>query len=118
MSQRTVSHIGVSGPAATVVTAFALARRWSVFTVGGKLFAIVSLADVPGRVRLKCDSGYAVALREQFPAVTAGYHLNKRHWNTVVLDGSVLAEMLDEWIQDLYEFVLARLTRAERAKLD
>src|SRR5438477_5606486 len=49
-----------------------------VFKVGGKMFAIL----VEDSVSLKCDPGYAVALREQYPAVTAGYHLNKRHWNT------------------------------------
>jgi predicted DNA-binding protein (MmcQ/YjbR family) len=89
-----------------------------VFKVGGKMFAIVSLADIPGSVSLKCDPGYAVALREQHAAVTAGYHLNKRHWNTVVLDGSVAEELLDEWIRDSYDLALAGLSRrAQRAAL-
>ena len=68
---------------------------------------IVSLVDVPGSVSLKCDPGYAVALREQSPAVTAGYNLNMRHWNTVQLEGSVPDEVLAEWIQDSYDLAMA-----------
>jgi predicted DNA-binding protein (MmcQ/YjbR family) len=83
-----------------------------VFKVGGKMFAIVS-ADVS----VKCDPGYAVALRETYPSVSAGYHLDKRHWNTVVLDGSVPDDLLNDWIQDSYDLVLAGLTRAQRATL-
>ena len=84
-----------------------------VFKVGGKVFAIVG----EDSVSLKCDPYLALALREDFPAVTAGYHLNKRHWNTVTLDGSVPEEALRDWIQDSYELALAGLTRAQRARL-
>jgi predicted DNA-binding protein (MmcQ/YjbR family) len=84
-----------------------------VFKVGGKIFAIVDDKSVS----LKCDPGLAIALREQFPAVTAGYHLNKQHWNTVALDGSVPIDLLDEWIEDSYDLALASLTRAQRAAL-
>ena len=89
----------------------------AVFKVGGKMFALVSLGDAPGTVSLKCDPGYATALRERYPAVTAGYHLAKRHWNTVRLDGSVPAAELEEWIADSYELVVAGLPRRERAAL-
>jgi predicted DNA-binding protein (MmcQ/YjbR family) len=85
----------------------------AVFKVGGKMFAILG-AD---SVSLKCDPVFAVAFREQYPAVTAGYHLDKRHWNTVVLDGSVPHEILEEWISDSYELVVSGLTRAQRATL-
>ena len=84
-----------------------------VFKVGGKMFAILSAEGVS----LKCDPVFAIAFRERYPAVTAGYHLDKRHWNTVVLDGSVPSEILDEWIGDSYELVVASLTRAQRAIL-
>jgi len=73
----------------------------AVFKVGGKMFAILGATSVS----LKCDPGYAVALREQYPAVTPGYHLNKRHWNTVELDGSVPDAEVVEWIQDSFELV-------------
>ena len=76
-----------------------------VFKVRGKMFAIVHVGEGLANVSLKCDPGYAEALREQYPAVTPGYHLNKRHWNTVALDGSVPDDLVGEWIQDSYELV-------------
>jgi predicted DNA-binding protein (MmcQ/YjbR family) len=84
-----------------------------VFKVGGKVFAII--AD--GSVSLKCDPGLAVALRQEYPAVTAGYHLNKRHWNTVKLDDSVPDDVVTDWIQDSYELVAASLPRGARPDL-
>ncbi len=85
-----------------------------VFKVGGKIFAIVADDDLS----LKCDPHLALALREDFPAVTPGYHLNKRHWNTVRLDGSVPDEALREWIEDSYELAVSALTRTQRAALN
>ena len=82
------------------------------------MFAIVDVGNGPGSVSLKCDPGYAVALREQYLAVTAGYHLNKRHWNTVTLDGSVPEDELLDLIDHSYELVVARLSRAERDMLN
>jgi predicted DNA-binding protein (MmcQ/YjbR family) len=85
-----------------------------VFKVGGKIFAILG-GDT---ISLKCEPALALALREEFPgAVTAGYHLNKRHWNTVRLDGSVPSELIAEWIEDSYDLALASLTRAQRAAI-
>jgi predicted DNA-binding protein (MmcQ/YjbR family) len=89
----------------------------AVFKVAGKMFALVSLGQEPGSVSLKCDPGIAVELRAQYPAVTAGYHLNKRHWNTVELDGSVPGDELTELIDHSYDLVVAGLTRAVRSKL-
>ena len=60
-----------------------------VYKVDGRMFAILSRAPVPMRISLKCDPDLAEALRRTHPAITPGYHLSKRHWNTVVLDGSV-----------------------------
>jgi len=83
----------------------------AVFKVGGKVFAIVGLDGEPGSVSLKCDPTYAVALREDYPAVTPGYHLNKRHWNTVVLDATVPDQLLTEWIEDSFDLVRPRRAR-------
>jgi predicted DNA-binding protein (MmcQ/YjbR family) len=66
---------------------------------------------------LKCDPDLAAGLRARYAAVTPGYHLNKRHWNTVALDGSVPDEELLELIDHSYELVVARLSRAERKGL-
>ena len=85
-----------------------------VFKVGGRIFAILGETNVS----LKCDPVLATVLREQYPAVTAGYHLNKRHWNTIELDGSVEDDVLSEWIEDSYQLALTSLTRAQRTALD
>jgi predicted DNA-binding protein (MmcQ/YjbR family) len=89
----------------------------AVFKVAGKMFALVSLGLPPGSVSLKCDPDVAVELRAQYPAITPGYHLNKRHWSTVTLDGSVPEDELGELIDHSYELVVACLTKAERNKL-
>jgi predicted DNA-binding protein (MmcQ/YjbR family) len=89
----------------------------AVFKVAGRMFALVSLGPPPGSVSLKCDPGLAAALRDRYAAITPGYHLNKRHWNTVALDGSVPDEELLELIDHSYELVVARLPRAQRSKL-
>lgn len=89
----------------------------SVFKVAGKMFALSRLAGVPLRVSLKCDPELAIQLRLTYPAITAGYHLNKRHWNTILLDGSVPDELVLSLIEDSYDLVVAGLPRREREKL-
>ena len=86
----------------------------AVFKVAGRMFALVPLGEPPGSVSLKCDPHLAAGLRARYAAITPGYHLNKRRWNTVVLDGSVPDEELAELIDHSYEQVVARLTRAQR----
>jgi len=90
----------------------------AVFRVAGKMFALVTLGPAPGSVSLKCDPDLAAGLRRRHAAITAGYHLNKRHWNTVTLDGSVPDDELVGLIDHSYELVVARLPRAERDKLN
>ena len=89
----------------------------AVFKVGGKMFALVALGDEPGRVTLKCDPDWALQLRAEYPAVQPGYHTNKRHWNTVTLDGSVEPIDIDDMIRHSYELVVAGLPRHQRAQL-
>ena len=90
----------------------------AVFKVAGKMFALVSLGAPPGSISLKCDPDMAAGLRARYPAITAGYHLSKRHWNTIELDGSVPGDELLELIDHSYHLVVAGLTRTERNKLD
>lgn len=90
----------------------------AVFKVAGKMFALVMLGDDPGTVNLKCDPDLAIELRHQYPGtVTPGYHMNKRHWNTVILDGTLPADELVELIDHSYSLVVARLTKATRDAL-
>lgn len=89
----------------------------AVFKVGGRMFALVSLDGDPGSVNLKCDPDIAVDLRARHPAVRPGYHQNKRHWNTVELDGSIPDGELEEMIDHSYELVVGQLPRAQRTRL-
>lgn len=89
-----------------------------VFKVGGKIFAIIPLERLPAQVNLKCDPGRAIELRERYPdGVLPGYHMNKQHWNTVVLE-AVPAALLTELCQHSWDLIVASLTRKARAALD
>ncbi len=89
----------------------------SALKVAGKIFALSRLDAQPLRVSLKCDPDLAVQLRASYPSITSGYHLNKRHWNTMVLDGSVPDHLLRDMIEDSYDLVVAGLPRARREQL-
>lgn len=88
-----------------------------VFKVMGKMFALVNLDGEPA-VNLKCDPEKAIMLREQYPAVTPGYHMNKRMWNTVQLDGSVPATIIMQWIDHSYEETVKKLPAFKRKIID
>ncbi|WP_236791418.1 MmcQ/YjbR family DNA-binding protein [Amycolatopsis sp. GM8] len=90
----------------------------SVFKVAGKMFALCPLKSRPLRINLKCDPDLAVQLRLEYPAITAGYHMNKRHWNTVVVDGSVPDRLVREMVEDSYDLVVAGLPKREQEKLN
>jgi predicted DNA-binding protein (MmcQ/YjbR family) len=89
----------------------------SVFKVGGKMFAISALDRAPLEVSVKCEPELAVQLRVAYAAIRPGYHLNKRHWNTIVLDGSVPDTMVRDMIEDSYDLIVAALPRATRDAL-
>jgi predicted DNA-binding protein (MmcQ/YjbR family) len=89
----------------------------AVFKVAGKMFALVSLDGAQGFVNLKCDPDLALELRDLHAAVRPGYHANKRHWNTVDLDGSLHPDDLREMIDHSYELVVANLPRVQRERL-
>ena len=89
----------------------------AVMKVGGKMFALVSLSGDPGVVNLKCDPARALELREVYAAIRPGYHQDKRHWNSVDLDGSVEDDLVRELVEDSYDLVVARLPRRVRDQL-
>ena len=89
----------------------------AVIKVGGKMFALVPLSEEPGSVNLKCDPAQALELREEYPGIRPGYHQNKRHWNTVDLDGSVDDDVVNDLIVDSYDLVVAGLPRSVRRGL-
>jgi predicted DNA-binding protein (MmcQ/YjbR family) len=89
----------------------------SVFKVSNKVFAISRLKENPLRVSLKCEPVLAEQLREAYPAVIPGYHLNKRHWNTVIIDGSLPDRMIRDLIEDSYDLIVSKLPRSRRRAL-
>src|SRR3954468_24480669 len=96
---------------------FPFGPETSVFKVAGKMFALSRLGADSLRVSLKCEPELAEALRGAHDAVLPGYHLNKRHWNTVILDGSLPDQMVKDMIEDSYDLVVANLPAARRAAL-
>jgi predicted DNA-binding protein (MmcQ/YjbR family) len=76
-----------------------------VYKVGGKIFALTSPDEFPPRVNLKCDPERALELRDQYEAISPGYHMNKRHWNTLILDGSLPDPLVRELIDHSYLLV-------------
>lgn len=99
------------------VEEFPFGPETSVFKVLGKMFALSALEGAPLTVNLKCDPENAVRLRAEHPAVAPGYHMNKRHWNTVTV-GELPDRMVRELVEDSYDLVVAGLPRAERLRLD
>ncbi|MDJ0766813.1 MAG: MmcQ/YjbR family DNA-binding protein [Myxococcota bacterium] len=89
----------------------------AVYKVMGKMFALVAWQDDPLRINLKCDPDEAHALRSMFQAVQPGYHMNKEHWNTVLLDGSIEKTVVLEMIDASYNLVVKGLKKADRMKL-
>ena len=81
------------------------------------MIALVGLEDDPLRINLKCDPEHAEALRAMYPAVLPGYHMHKRHWNTVILDDSLPEDLLIEMVDDSYDLVFKSLTKAVQAEL-
>jgi predicted DNA-binding protein (MmcQ/YjbR family) len=102
---------------AGAVEEFPFGPETSVFKVGGKMFALSRLERRPLQVSLKCDPELAGHLRLAHDAINPGYHLNKRHWNTVTLDGSLPDGMVRDLVEDSYDAVVAGLPRAKRAAL-
>jgi predicted DNA-binding protein (MmcQ/YjbR family) len=96
---------------------FPFGPETSVFKVAGKIFALSALARSPLNVSLKCDPALAEQLRDAHTAVTPGYHLNKRHWNTVALDGSMSDRLVADMIEDSYDLVVSRLPKSRRRAL-
>ena len=110
------------------ISAYALSKRGTsydfpfgddvqVVRVMGKMFALVPLTGSP-RLNLKCDPTLAEVLRQTYPAVTGAYHMNKKHWNTVLLDGTVPDDEILEMVDHSYGLVVEGLKKSEREQLE
>ena len=87
-----------------------------VFKVKGKMFCLTGIDDFEF-INLKCDPDKALELREEYPAVKPGYHMNKKHWNSVYMDGSIPDTRIHEWITDSYNLVVDTLPKKDRQGL-
>lgn len=87
-----------------------------VFKVNGKVFLITGFDYSPLQFNVKCDPDKAVDLRERYACVLPGFHMNKKHWNTVIVDGSAPLNVLKEWIDDSYTLVYTPTTKKSKPK--
>ena len=88
-----------------------------VLKVLGKMFALISLKKIPLQINLKCDPEQAVELREKYESVLPGYHMNKKHWNTIIVDGTLRNKLIFRWIDDSYNLAVKGLGKTEKEKL-
>lgn len=115
MNTETLRQYCLSKPGAT--ESFPFDESSLVFKVGGKIFALLDIESRPPTINLKCDPERAVQLREENSAVAPGFHMNKRHWNTVTVGGSLRSSDLHDWVDHSYELVMKSLPKAVRAGL-
>ncbi len=99
-----------------VTEGFPFGEDTLVFKVMDKMFALTDV-ELFKSVNLKCEPELAVKLRESFPAVQPGYHMNKKHWNTIEMDGSVSNEQVRKWVDHSYDLVVAGLPKKVREEL-
>ncbi|MCK4747486.1 MAG: MmcQ/YjbR family DNA-binding protein, partial [Bacteroidales bacterium] len=83
----------------------------------GKMFALLDHSEDSRGISLKCDPELAIELREQHPEVTPAWHFNKKHWNTINMDGSITDEQLRKWIDHSYDLVVKSLPKSKREEL-
>ena len=102
---------------AGAVEDFPFGPEHSVFKVAGKIFAISALDRTPLEVSVKSEPELALQLRAGYAAIRPGYHLNKRHWNTLTLDGSLPDELVRDLVEDSYDLVVSALPRRTREQL-
>ena len=88
-----------------------------VFKVMNKIFLLVSLDADPLQFNAKCNPEKAIQLREEYNAITPGYHMNKKHWNTVIVDGSIPSKLVKEMIDDSYNLIVESLPKKSKENL-
>jgi predicted DNA-binding protein (MmcQ/YjbR family) len=96
-----------------VTEEFPFGENTLVFKVKGKMFALAGLETFES-INLKCDPEEAIELRERYAAVQPGYHMNKAHWNTIIMDNSISNSLLRTWIQNSYNLVRSKLPKSQR----
>ena len=116
MTFHEIRHYLLSKPEAYEDFPFRL--QVAVMKIQSKMFATLSEDGGLVKMNLKCDPHEALILRDIFPAIKPGYHMNKRHWNTVVLDGSLPRGEIERMVDNSYALVIRRLCKAKRHALE
>ena len=96
---------------------FPFDNKTIVFSVKGKMFCLTDIEDFE-QINLKCDPEKAIVLRERYVDVIPGYHMNKKHWNSIKTNGKIPVELIKEWIHDSYKLVVAGLSKKVQKELD
>jgi predicted DNA-binding protein (MmcQ/YjbR family) len=99
-----------------VTESFPFDENVLVFKVCGKIFLLISLAEA-STINLKCDPEYAIELREKYTEIVPGFHMNKKHWNTVTIDEGLSKKLILELIDHSYDMVLKGLTKSDKMKI-
>ena len=90
-----------------------------VFKIMGKMFAACNITEEPVRVNLKCNPEWAIELRDEYPDILPGYHMNKKHWNTVIIsEGELEQSLILKMIDHSYDLVVKSLTKAKKKELE
>lgn len=97
-----------------VSEAFPFGNDTLVFKVSDKIFLLAGLDNTPLQFNVKCNPEHAIELREQYESILPGYHMNKKHWNTIILDGSIPPQFVKQMILDSYDLVYATLPKSKR----
>ncbi|GGF80039.1 MmcQ/YjbR family DNA-binding protein [Wenyingzhuangia marina] len=88
-----------------------------VFKVSDKMFALTGLERIPHAVNVKCDPEMAIELREKYSSVTSAFHMNKKHWNTILLASDMSTDDIKKWIDHSYDLVVKSLTKKKQKEL-
>lgn len=97
-----------------VTESFPFNETTLVFKVAGKIFALSSLEHYPSAINLKCNPEKALELREQFLDIVEGFHMSKKHWNTVIIDGGLKTDFIKEMVDNSYDLVVKGMTKKQQ----
>lgn len=115
MTQEQIESIFMKKPAST--KEFPFGDDTMVFKVMNKMFGLIFLKKSPLNINLKCDPNDAIAYREIYECVNPGYHMNKKHWNTITLDGTISVEIVKDMVDESYDLVVSKLTKKQKEEL-
>ena len=101
-----------------VSESFPFDKQTLVFKVGDKMFALTSLEKHPTTVNLKCDPERAIDLRDRYAEIIAGYHMSKKHWNTIIIESNLPPALITELIDHSYNLVVKGMTKKQQIELD